>query len=404
VGFRIKNVFWVILKKERRLKFLMKNFTKILAFILIFTFLTVFSFPKIAKADVDLAPQSKSAILIDAVSGQVLFEKNKEEKLAPASVTKIMTLLLIMEALEDGRLKLDEVLTASPEACRMGGSQIWLEPGEKMTAEDLIISVAVASANDSAYVLAERIAGSHDNFVKMMNEKAKELGMSNTNFVNCTGLDADEHYTTAEDIAKMSRELVKHKQILKWTSLYEYYIRNGESWLVNTNKLVRFYEGCDGLKTGSTSKAGFCLSATAVKDGMRLIAVVMNAPSSKIRNAEISQMLNYGFANFTSQKIVDKGSIVEKISVEKGMTDQLALITADELQVVIPKTQKDEITIKTEKPEKITAPIQKGTKIGRLVAIKDGKEIASVDLVALEDIEKANFFKIFQQLLISAFK
>lgn len=382
----------------------MDKLKKIIAIFLIFVFLSSFILISEAQANTDLAPQSKSAVLIDAQSGQTLFKKNEQEKFALASVTKIMTLLLIMEALEQGKIRLDEEITASPEACRMGGSQIWLEPGEKMKIEDLIISIAIASANDSSYVLAEYIGGSHDKFVKMMNDKAKELKMNNTNFVNCTGLDAEGHYSSAEDIALMSRELVKHEQIFKWTSLYQYYLRNGESWLVNTNKLVRFYDGCDGLKTGSTNQAGFCLSATAFRDNMRLIAVVMKAPSSKIRNAEISQLLSYGFSNFVSQKIIGKGVVVETVSVEKGMVDNLSLVTASELQVLLAKSEKEQIITKAELSSKITAPVRKGEIIGKLIATKDGKEIACVDLIASENVEKANFIGLFKQFIYSAFK
>lgn len=382
----------------------MSRYQKITVFSLIFLLTISFISVNKVQANTDLAPQSQSAVLIDAKTGQILFEKNKQDRLAPASVTKVMTLLLIVEALEQGKIRLEEEVTASPEACRMGGSQIWLEPGEKMKVEDLIISIALQSANDSSYALAEHIAGSHENFVKMMNDKAKEFKMNNTNFVNCHGLDAEGHYTSAEDIAIMSRELAKHPQIFKWTSMYQYHLREGDSWLVNTNKLVRFYDGCDGFKTGSTNKAGFCLSATALKDGMRLIAVTMKAPTAKIRNAEITQMLNYGFANFTSQKIIDKGVVVEIIPVEKGMIDKLELATASDLQVLSTKSEKDQFTTRTEIPHKVTAPIEKNAVIGRLIAEKDGKEIAAVDLIATEKVEKTSIIRMFKSFLFSAIR
>ena len=236
--------------------------------------------------------QSKSAALIDASSGQVLFEKNSHEKLKPASVTKVMSLVLIMEAIDLGKVKLEDKVTCSEYAAGMGGSQIWLEPGEQMTVEELLKCIIVASANDCTVMLAEHTYGSIEGFVKAMNEKAKELGMKDTNFVNATGLDDDNHYTTAYDIALMSRELInKHTLVFKYTTIWMDTVRNGEFGLANTNKLIRYYKGYDGLKTGSTSKALFCLSATAKRDNLRLIATVMAAPTSKIRNAEVSKAI-----------------------------------------------------------------------------------------------------------------
>jgi D-alanyl-D-alanine carboxypeptidase len=252
---------------------------------------------------VKLAPSARSAILMDADSGTIIFEKNSHDRLPPASITKIMTMLLVMEALDEGRIKLTDKVTASEYAASMGGSQIFLEAGEEMTVEDLLKGVAIASGNDASVALAEKIAGTEQEFVRMMNERAQQLGLKNTHFVNANGLPAENHYTSAYDIAVMSRELLKHPEITKFTGLYQDYLRKDTDkpfWLVNTNKLVRFYAGADGLKTGYTSEAKFCLSATAKRDDFRVIAVVMGEPDTKTRNAEVSQMFDYAFAMFTN--------------------------------------------------------------------------------------------------------
>ncbi|MBR6741803.1 MAG: D-alanyl-D-alanine carboxypeptidase, partial [Clostridia bacterium] len=251
-----------------------------------------------AEIGTKLDIKAKSAILLEPYTGKILYEQNSDEKLAPASITKIMPLLLVMEALKRGDISLETAVYASEHACSMGGSQIWLEPGEGMTVDELLKATVIASANDACVVLGELLAGSEEGFVALMNKRAKELGMNNTNFVNCTGLDADEHYTTAHDVAIMSAELIKHPLIKKYSTVWMDSLRNGESELVNTNKLVRFYKGTTGLKTGTTSKAGYCLSATAMRDGMELVAVVLSGESSDLRFSGAKKLLDYGFANY----------------------------------------------------------------------------------------------------------
>jgi D-alanyl-D-alanine carboxypeptidase (penicillin-binding protein 5/6) len=253
------------------------------------------------QVQVELAKQAVSAVLMDAATGTVLFEKNSHEKLPPASVTKVMTMLLIMEAVADGKVNWQDKIRTSEHAASMGGSQIFLEPGEEMTLEEMMKGIAVASANDAAVAVAEHLAGSEETFVQMMNERAKQLGCVDTHFSNVNGLPTENHYTSAHDLAIMSRELLKHEEVVKYTSIFQDYLRKGSEkpfWLVNTNKLVRFYEGMDGLKTGFTAEARYCLAATAKRNGMRLVAVVMGEPTSQIRNGEISSMMDFGFANY----------------------------------------------------------------------------------------------------------
>ena len=262
--------------------------------------------PKAKADDLNLAENAKSAILIEAETGQIIYEKNADEKLNPASMTKMMSMLLIIEAIENGILKWDQTVTVSENASKMGGSQILLETGEKMTVKDLFKGVAIASGNDAVVALAEASYGTVSAFVSEMNKKAKELGLTNTNFKNPHGLDTADHYSTSRDMSKIARELVKHEEVLKFTSTYEAYLREGTDkkiWLVNTNKLVRFYDGVDGLKTGHTEEAGYCLTATAKKNNMRIIAVAMGEPTSKTRNQEISEMLDYAFAQYQTDEI-----------------------------------------------------------------------------------------------------
>ena len=262
-----------------------------------------------AEETEDLAPNAKSAIMIEASTGEILFQKNKDEKLAPASMTKMMSMLLIMEEIENGNLKWNEMITTSEKASSMGGSQIFLKVGEKMTVEDLLKGVAIASGNDAVVALAERVSGSEEQFVKRMNIRAKDLGLKNTNFINATGLTADNHYSSAYDMSLIAKELVKHEKILEFTSTYEDYLRKDTKspfWLVNTNRLVRFKEGVDGLKTGFTDEAGYCLTATMKKDNMRLITVVMKEENTSKRSADTTKMLDYGFNIYMVQTILDE--------------------------------------------------------------------------------------------------
>ena len=340
--------------------------------------------------------QSKSAILTDAGSGQVLFEKNSHERLAPASVTKVMSLLLFLEAIDKGKVKLDEKVTCSEHAAGMGGSQIFLEPGEQMTVDELLKSITVASGNDATVALAEHTYGSSEAFINAMNEKAKQLGMKDTNFVNATGLDADNHYTSAHDIAIMSGELLnKHPLIHKYTTIWMDTVRNGEFGLANTNKLIRFYRGCDGLKTGSTSKALFCVSISANRNGLRLITVIMAAPTSKIRFAEASKLLDHGFANYSSVLVGKKGDAYGIVKVAKGTKSKLDCIVPEDVRVLVKKGEQGNIERIISLEPKIQAPIQKGQKVGEVELRAKNQSICKFNLVAKEPVSKATFVNVF---------
>ncbi|MGE5473182.1 MAG: D-alanyl-D-alanine carboxypeptidase family protein [Ignavibacteriales bacterium] len=345
--------------------------------------------------------QSKSVVLMDSSTGQVIFNKNPHEKLPPASVTKIMSLLLIMEAIDSGRTKISENVSCSEYAAGMGGSQIYLEPGEQMSVEELLKSICVASANDATVALAEHIYGSEENFVRLMNEKAKELGMRDTNFVNTTGLDADNHLTSAYDIALMSRELInKHPAVHKYMSIWMDTVRNGEFGLANTNKLVRFYRGCDGIKTGSTSKALFCVSETAVRNGLRLITVIMAAPSSKVRFAEASKLLDHGFANYSSVIVGKKGDVYGTIKVAKGLESELDCVVPEDIKLLVKKGEERNAERIVSLNGTIKAPVKKGQKIGEIVLKVKGNKIGKIDLVAYKSIEKVNCFNIYSAMLM----
>jgi len=351
-----------------------------------------------AKADAPFTIDAKSGILMEASSGKVLFEQNADEALPPASVTKIMTLLLVMESLDEGSLKLTDMVRASTYASSMGGSQIYLKEGEELSAEDMIKSVVISSANDAAVALAEHIAGSEEAFVKRMNEKAIELGMKNTIFENTNGLDdtAQNHLTSARDIAIMSAELLKHKKILEYSSIWMDSIRDGAFGLTNTNRLVRFYKGANGLKTGSTSKAKFCISATAERDGMTLIAVVMGSPTRDIRNAEATKMLDYGFANYALYSC--PGEDMGNIKVLGGVLDS-CMVYHPEFSSVIPSSDKGKIETVIELPESITAPIRSGDVIGKIKYINGDSEIGSVDIICKNEVPKISYFGVLHQML-----
>jgi D-alanyl-D-alanine carboxypeptidase (penicillin-binding protein 5/6) len=342
--------------------------------------------------------QSKSAVLMDAATGQLLYEKNAHEKLPIASITKIMTMDLIMEALDSGRIKLTDVVRVSKDAASLGGSQIWLEEGEEMTVDEMVKAIAVNSANDAAAAMAEYIAGTQENFVKMMNEKAKLLGMNDTNFANVHGLDDDNHYSSAYDVALMSRELVKHDGIFKYTSIWMDTLRDGKTGLANTNKLIRTY-GADGLKTGSTDKAKYCISATAKKDDMRLIAVILGGPTSQVRFDEAAKLLDYGFNTFTINRIVKKGEIIRNIKVTRGKSDQVNGIAADDLSVLTQKADTASIEKRIKLPDTIEAPVVESQKIGKLTALKGEQEVGSVDIIADKPVERASVTDILKDLL-----
>lgn len=346
----------------------------------------------------DLAKNASGAIMIESSTGKIIFKKNENEKMAPASMTKMMSLLLIMEEIEEGRLSLEDKVTASVYASSMGGSQIFLKQGEVMTVNDLLKGIAIGSGNDATVAMAEKIAGTEENFVKMMNKRAIELGCKNTSFKNATGLDAENHYSTAYDMALIARELVKHEKILEYTSTYEDYLRKDTSspfWLVNTNKLVRFYQEVDGLKTGYTKEAGYCLTATAKKNDMRLITVVMNEESSQIRNSETIGMLDYGFNMYKITKILDKSKVIQKSKVELGEKEEVEVIPLEDVNILNSKND-DYEDIKYEvKLNKIVSPVKVGDIVGEIEIILDGKVINTIDVTVGENVDKASIFKVY---------
>ena len=351
-----------------------------------------------AEETEDLAPNAKSAIMIEASTGEILFQKNKDEKLAPASMTKMMSMLLIMEEIENGNLKWNEMITTSEKASSMGGSQIFLKVGEKMTVEDLLKGVAIASGKDAVVALAERVSGSEEQFVKRMNIRAKDLGLKNTNFINATGLTADNHYSSAYDMSLIAKELIKHEKILEFTSTYEDYLRKDTKspfWLVNTNRLVRFKEGVDGLKTGFTDEAGYCLTATMKKDNMRLITVVMKEENTSKRSADTTKMLDYGFNIYMVQTILDEKTTIEKKKVELGKTLTTEIVPKENITILNKKSDDQKnITYKTN-INKIIAPVKKGDKVGTIDIIEDNNIISTIDATVKEDISKANILTIY---------
>ena len=332
--------------------------------------------------------KAKSVVLMEPNTGKVLYESNSDEQLPPASITKIMSLLLVMEAIDRGDISLETVVTASEHACSMGGSQIWLEPGETMTVNDLLKAAVIASANDACVALGETVAGSEEGFVALMNERAKELGMTNTRFVNCTGLDAEEHLTTAYDVALMSGALIKHDLIKDYSTVWMDTLRDGKSELVNTNKLVRFYEGTTGLKTGTTSTAKYCLSATAERNGLELVAVVMAGESSNDRFGGAKKLLDYGFANYNYSSI-DAG-LKEKTQLEvlKGTQKTVEILPQGTLNVLLPKTASGNIERKTVLSENVTAPVKKGDVLGTVTVTLQGEQLGEIPLVAKEDVKR----------------
>ena len=345
-----------------------------------------------------LSLSCKSAVLMEATTGAVLYTQNPNEALPPASVTKIMTLLLVMEAIDAGTVRLDDTVAVSANAASMGGSQVYLKEGERMSVEDLLKSVVIASANDAAVALAEYLAGSVSAFVEKMNAKAERLGMSATHFENVTGLDdtAENHLTSAFDIALMSKALVSHRDILQYSSIWMDTIRNGEFGLTNTNRLVRFYQGCTGLKTGSTSKAGFCVSATAERDGLSLICVIMGAESRDVRNAAATELLDWGFANYELCR--KEGGTLEPISVTGGNLD-VCTVSYSEFIKVLPKGTGKTLTAEITLPKTLAAPIKSGAELGKMTFLADGKPVGEIGIYASCDVAKISFFEIFTRML-----
>ena len=364
--------------------------------------LALFLFIPIVKAEGDsLNLSSESAILMDAESGKILYEKNIDEKLPMASMTKIMSMLLIMENIDNGSLSYDDKVLISENASGMGGSQVFLQAGEEYTVNDLLKCIAVSSANDAVVAMAEKISGSVDAFVNLMNEKAKELGLVNTNFANPHGLDNEEHYSTAYDMAVMARELLRHEDVLKYTSIYEDYLTKPDGsqiWLVNTNRLVRFYDGVDGLKTGYTTEAGYCLTATAKKNDLRLISVVMKSPSAEERSSDTSTLLSYGFNSFKSNVIYSKEDALGKVTVEKGKIKEVDVYLKEDATEILSVTERTSDYTFNLKVDKIEAPVKSGTIVGTAEIIdSNGNIIDEVEIIVKEDIEKAGFFDYLKQ-------
>lgn len=373
---------------------------KVLSLVLFFIFVILACAPiyAVEVKNNQLNIEAKSAVLMDANTGEVLYSLNKDIMLPPASVTKIMTLLLVFEAIEQGSLKYTDVLTVSENASSMGGSQVFLEPGEQMSVEELLKCVVIASANDAALTLAEHVGGSEAVFVKMMNDRADSLGMKNTHFENVTGLDDDvtNHLTTAYDIALMSRELIKHKKVSEYATIWMDTIRDGEFGLTNTNRLIRYYKGITGLKTGSTSKAGFCISATAKRDGLELISVIMGADTSNIRNANAAKLLDYGFANYSVYK--DEGKDYGEVKVLIGNKNTVNVKYSD-YEVLVGKGKNNYVTKEFEISEELVAPIKIGDVVGKIKYLINGEIIGENNLYSDENVNKITFWEYFLEML-----
>ncbi len=346
-----------------------------------------------------------SAILIEQSTGKILYEHNIHEQLRPASVTKVMTILLIMEAIDSGRLNYNDQIPCSEVASSMGGSQIWLDTKETLSVDEMLKAICVVSANDCTVAMAEYLAGSEENFVNLMNEKAKELGMNDTCFKNCHGIDEDGHVSSSYDIAIMSRELLtKHPDITKYTTIYMDSLRSGKSELVNTNKLVRNYRGATGLKTGSTSLALYNLSASATRDDLSLIAVIMKAPTTKDRFAEATKLLDYGFANYSFTSFGKKGDIVKELSVSKGVSSCVSAVLADNAGVLLKKGNESNVVQNIELPDNISAPINEGDKLGKISYSLNGENLASIDIIAKSTVNKIDFPHMLQFVFTSWLK
>lgn len=365
----------------------------------IYLLLLFFLIPLNVSADeLNLAENAKSAIMIEATTGEILYKKNEKERLAPASMTKIMSLILIMENIESGKLKWNDIVVTSNYASSMGGSQVFLKPNEIMSVEDLIKAICVASANDATVAMAEKIAGTEKAFVKLMNDKAKELGAVNTNFVNSTGLPAKDHYSTAYDMSIMAKELIRHEKILSFTKIYEDYLRKNTSnsfWLVNTNKLVRFYDYIDGLKTGFTDDAGYCLTATGKKGNMRLITVVMKEDNTDNRTKDTIAMMDYGFNMYSVKNIISKDNKIGNIYINLGKEEYADISSLEDINIVN-SNQGNEAKFTYEiETDNVTAPLSKGSVVGKITVYKDGKYFNSSDLIITKNIKKANIVKVF---------
>lgn len=368
---------------------------KVIIFFLIFSFLLPM-YP--VSAEEDVTPNAGSSVLMEVSTGTILFEKEKDKQVAVASLTKMMSQILILEAIESGNLTWEEEVTTSSNAAGYGGTQIYLQPGEKMTVRDMMKGISMASANDATVALAERIAGSESAFVQMMNQKAKELGLKNTNFVNPTGLDEENHYSSAYDMGLIAIELLKHEQILEFSSVYEDYLRvntPNKFWLVNTNKLVRFYEGADGLKTGFTDNAKYTMAVTAKRNNMRLIAIVLGEEVSKVRNQETMDLLDYGFNLYTVDMVKKQGEVVDKIQLDKGSQKQVDVVLKNDITVLRKKSEKEKKYTEKVNLKELELPIQKDQEVGTIDIYDGSKKVGSYPIVVKEEIKKRNLWKLF---------
>ena len=359
----------------------------------------VYAINTLTDDDIDIS--APSAILMEKVTGEVIYEKNSHERLPPASVTKVMTMLLIVEAVERGDISLDDTVIASERAASFGGSCVFLEEGEKMSVAEMLKCICVVSANDCAVAMAEHLCGSEQAFVARMNDRARELGLKDTNFKNCTGLfDDDEHYTSAYDIAVMSRELIRHDMIKDYTTIWMDTIRGGEFGLSNTNKLVYYYDGCTGLKTGFTEKAMYCLSATAEREGVEYIAVIMHADTIDKRNIDAKVLLSYGFANYRLMPLRSP-DVLPPVRVTLGSADSVQPVYDGAEAALVPKSGAGEVSYELDLPDTITAPVEKGQQIGTLRVVSDGKELYSVKLLADSSVGRASFGRTLLELVKS---
>lgn len=378
---------------------MIKKLSLALIIAIIFTAIPVFSVEVNAVTEETIT--APSAVLMETSSGKILFEKNPHEQRPCASITKVMTMLLVCEAIDNGKLSLDDTITASAHAASMGGSDIWLEEGETMSADDMIKATVVASANDAAVALAEHLCGSEEVFVEKMNEKASQLGMKDTVFKNCNGLDEDGHITSAYDVAVMSRELMKHEMIFDYTSIWLDNLRDGKTQIVNTNKLLKTYNGITGLKTGTTNDAGCCMSAAAKRGDMSLVAVVLGCNSGKERFSDAAALLDYGFANFSVTQLKAPEDLPKTIKVENGMQGNIGIGCDVNASIVLDKNSSSKIVSKIDLPESIEAPVVSGQKLGTVTYSLEGIAVKSFEITALQDAEKISFASVFSVLLNS---
>lgn len=378
---------------------MIKKLSLALIIAIIFTAIPVFSVEVNAVTEETIT--APSAVLMETSSGKILFEKNPHEQRPCASITKVMTMLLVCEAIDNGKLSLDDTITASAHAASMGGSDIWLEEGETMSADDMIKATVVASANDAAVALAEHLCGSEEVFVEKMNEKASQLGMNDTVFKNCNGLDEDGHITSSYDVAVMSRELMKHEMIFDYTSIWLDNLRDGKTQIVNTNKLLKTYKGITGLKTGTTNDAGCCMAASATRGDMSLVAVVLGCNSGKERFSDAAALLDYGFANFSVTQLKAPEDLPKTIKVENGMQGNIGIGCDVNASIVLDKNSSSKIVSKIDLPESIEAPVVSGQKLGTVTYSLDGNAVKSFEITALQDAEKISFASVFSVLLNS---